>query len=243
MNYKLEVIGFNIESCIIAQEAGADRIELCDNPADGGTTPSYGFIKAARRVLNIDLFPIIRPRGGDFLYSNQEFKLMMDDVKACKALDCDGIVTGILKEDGTIDKQRCSILVALAYPLSVTFHRSFDRTVDPFNALEEIIECGFERILTSGQKPAAIDGIDLIRSLIEKADDRIIIMPGSGVRSGNILSIAENSKAFEFHSSARRTIGSNMKFINKDLNEESSMISIDRNEIQLMKEQFKSINS
>src|SRR6187402_2601217 len=127
MKHTLEVIGFNIESCIIAQSAGAQRIELCDNPGDGGTTPSYGFIKAARNKLSIELFPIIRPRGGDFLYSDDDFEIMKKDVLICKKAGCDGIVTGILKTDGTVDISRCTQLVEMAYPLGITFHRAFDR--------------------------------------------------------------------------------------------------------------------
>ena len=199
----LEVIGFTIEGCITAQNAGADRIELCDSPADGGTTPSYGFIKAAREKLHIDMFPIIRPRGGDFFYSDDEFEIMKTDVRLCKESGCDGVVTGMLTRDGKVDKKRTSSLVDLAYPLGVTFHRAFDRTADPFQALEDIIDTGCERVLTSGQQPNALDGAGLIKQLIEKADDRIIIMPGSGIRSANIVQVAENTGATEFHSSAR----------------------------------------
>jgi copper homeostasis protein len=217
MNYKLEVIGFTIEGCMIAQKAGAHRIELCDNPADGGTTASYGFVKAAREKLQIELFPIIRPRGGDFFYSEDEFTIIKNDVRVCKELGCDGIVIGILTKDGKVDKLKCSLLVEYAYPLGVTFHRAFDRTVDPFEALEDIIDIGCERILTSGQMPTAFEGAELIKQLIEKADDRIIIMPGSGVRADNIIEIAEATGAVEFHTSAR------IQLDNK--------ISVDENEI------------
>jgi len=220
MNYKLEVIGFTIEGCMIAQKAGADRIELCDNPADGGTTASYGFIKAAREKLQIELFPIIRPRGGDFFYSDDEFTIIKNDVRVCKELGCDGIVIGILTKDGKVDKLKCSLLVEYVYPLGVTFHRAFDRTVDPFEALEDIIEIGCERILTSGQMPTAFEGAELIKQLIGKADDRIIIMPGSGVRSENTVQIAEATGAVEFHSSAR------IQLENK--------ISVDEGEIKMM---------
>jgi copper homeostasis protein len=220
MIFKLEVIGFTIEGCLIAQNAGAHRIELCDSPADGGTTASYGFIKAAREKLQIELFPIIRPRGGDFFYSDDEFEIMKIDVQLCKELGCDGVVIGMLTKDGRVDKKRCSTLVNLAYPLGVTFHRAFDRTEDPFEALEDIIEIGCERILTSGQKQNALEGAALIKQLINKADDRIIIMPGSGVRSENIVQIAETTGAVEFHSSAR------IQLENK--------ISVEENEIKMM---------
>ncbi|HJY21936.1 MAG TPA: copper homeostasis protein CutC, partial [Hanamia sp.] len=124
MPHKLEIIGFNIESCMAAQDAGADRIELCASPGEGGTTPSYAFIKEARKKLNIDLYVMIRPRGGDFLYTNEEFEIMKNDVMACKQLGCDGIVTGILMEDGKVDKERCKELLEYAYPLEATFHRA-----------------------------------------------------------------------------------------------------------------------
>lgn len=218
MSFKLEVIGFTIEGCMIAQIAGAHRIELCDNPSEGGTTASYGFIKTAREKLHIDLFPIIRPRGGNFFYSIDEFEIMKTDVKLCKESGCDGIVIGMLTEDNKVDKRRCSLLVEYAYPLGVTFHRAFDRTADPFEALEDIIAIGCERILTSGQKPTAPEGAELIKQLIEKADDRIIIMPGSGVRADNIIDLAQATGAVEFHTSAR---------IRSD-----DKISVDENEVR-----------
>lgn len=231
---KLEVIGFTLEGCIMAQQAGAHRIELCDSPADGGTTASYGFIKAAREKLQIDLFPIIRPRGGDFLYTDDEFEIMKTDVKLCKDLGCDGVVIGMLTKDGKVDKKRCAALVNYAYPLGVTFHRAFDRTVNAFKALEDIIEIGCERILTSGQKPNALQGIDLIKQLIEKADDRIIIMPGSGVTSDNIVQIAQATAAVEFHASARMKMKSKMTYNNPALNENLESMIVDEAEIKKM---------
>ena len=235
MQYKLELIGFNIESCILAQAAGADRIELCDGPAEGGTTPSYGFIKAAREKLQIELYPIIRPRAGDFLYSADEFEIMKNDIKLCKKFNCDGVVIGILNADGTVDKDRCKQLVDLAYPLGVTFHRAFDRTAEPFKAMEDIIDIGFERILTSGQKSNAHDATDLISQLIEKAEDRIIIMPGSGIRSDNIIDIATKTKAVEFHTSARILADSKMEFIRDSLKEKLQSVIVDENEIRKIK--------
>lgn len=232
MEFLLEVIGFNIESCTLAQEAGANRIELCDGPGEGGTTPSYGFIKAARKRLNIDLYPIIRPRGGDFLYTDDEFEIMKTDILVCKKLGCDGVVTGSLNADGTIDKTRCSQLVEIAFPMGVTFHRAFDRTKDPFTALEDIIECGFERILTSGLEPDAMQGASLIASLIEKADERIVIMPGSGIRSDNIGEIANRTKAHEFHTSARINSNSRMDFLQQGLKETLQSVSVDTEEVK-----------
>ena len=236
MKYTLETIAFTIESCRLAQAAGANRIELCDNPYDGGTTASYGFINAARKVLNIELFPIIRPRGGDFLYTNEEFEIMKTDVQVCKDLGCDGVVFGILKDDATIDNKRCKILVQLAYPMSVTFHRAFDRVTDPSQALEDVIECGFERILTSGFHPTAMNGIDNLKKLLEVADERIIIMPGSGVRASNIGELAQVTAAVEFHSSARKVQNSNMEILNNNMKENLQSVSIDEEEIKNMVE-------
>ena len=234
MNFKLEVIAFNIESCVLAQQSGAHRIELCDNPGEGGTTPSIGIIKAARAKIIIELFPIIRPRGGDFLYSDDESDIMKEDILQCKKIGCDGVVIGLLNADGTIDKTRTSQLVNLAYPMCVTFHRAFDRANDPFKAMEDIIESGCERILTSGQQPTASEGIELITALIKQADERIIIMPGSGLRSDNITSIAKQSGAVEFHSSARTTIDSNMSFNNPNMKEQLKTVILDATEVSKM---------
>ena len=234
MNFTLEIIGFTIEACITAQSAGAHRIELCDNPAEGGTTPSYGFIKAAREKLTIQLYPIIRPRGGDFFYSEEEFEIMKTDVKVCKELGCDGVVIGLLNADGTIDKKRCRELVQLAYPMGVTFHRAFDRVADATQALEDVIAVGCERILTSGLQPNAMDGAGTIAQLIEQANGRIIIMPGSGVRADNIAAIAQKTGATEFHSSARIFIKSKMEFNSIPMNEKLQSVSIDSAAIKNM---------
>ena len=238
MKFKLEVIGFTIESCLIAHAAGAVRIELCDNPSEGGTTPSYGFIKAAREKLTIELYPIIRPRGGDFLYSDTEFEIMKADVQICKNIGCNGVVIGILLADGTVDKERCKQLVDIAYPMGVTFHRAFDRTADPFKALEDIISIGCERILTSGQKPSVNEGVQLLIDLVQQANERIIIMPGSGVRAENIVALANKTNALEFHTSARIHINSKMEFINKSMNEQLTTVAPDSNEIKRIIEQL-----
>lgn len=233
---KLEIIGFNIESCIAAQQAGANRIELCAGPGEGGTTPSYGFIQAAREKLQIDLYAMIRPRGGDFLYSDEDFEIMKKEVVVCKKLGCDGIVTGILKIDGKVDKKRSRALIELAYPLEATFHRAFDRVKDPFEALEDVIESGFERILTSGLKPKAVESTDLLSKLIKQANGRIIIMPGSGVNSGNIISIAESTGAKEFHSSATISKETEMKFISTQISESLNHISVSIREVKNMRQ-------
>ena len=157
---------------------------------------------------------------------------MKDDVKIVKQLGCDGVVIGLLKSDGTIDKSRTSELVRLAYPMSVTFHRAFDRTSDPYQAMEDIIECGCERILTSGQQPTALEGASLICSLIEKAEGRIVIMPGSGVRASNIVALKEKTGAVEFHSSARTTSSSRMKFLSPTMNENLTNVILDEIEVE-----------
>jgi copper homeostasis protein len=235
MENKLEIIGFNIESCLAAQEAGADRIELCASPGEGGTTPSYGLIQSAREKLEIDLYVMIRPRGGDFLYTDNEFEMMMKEVEFCKRSGCDGIVTGALTPDGHVDKEKCKILIDLAFPMEVTFHRAFDRVADPFASLEDLITLGFERILTSGLKPKAVQNTHLLSQLIQKSAGRIIIMPGSGVNSGNIISIAEKTGAKEFHSSASFLEKSEMKFVNKEMNEVLEYISVNKDEVKNMK--------
>ena len=234
MNYKLEVIGFTIDSCLKAQLAGASRIELCDNPGEGGTTPSYGFIKAARAHLSIDLHPIIRPRGGNFLYTDAEFEIMKTDISICKELGCDAVVLGILNSDGTVDKKRCSELIQLAYPMGVTFHRAFDRVVNAVQALEDIIEIGCERILTSGLVPHALDGTSSIAALIKQAGGRIIIMPGSGIRSDNILQIATETGATEFHTSASVFTKSKMEINNSSMKENLQLLTVDEDEISKM---------
>lgn len=232
----LEIAVFNIHSAIIAANAGADRIELCENPFDGGTTPSYGTLKSAREKITIPVFPIIRPRGGDFLYNDEEFDVLKKDVLLCKELGFEGLVTGILMADGNIDIKRTARLVNLVYPLEVTFHRAFDRAKEPMEALEDIIKCGCQRILTSGQVPNAMDGKETIKQLVRQANERIIIMPGSGVRSNNIASLASFTGATELHSSARKHIPSNMQFTLSSMNEALENITVDQAEIKAMKQ-------
>lgn len=232
---KLEIIGFNIESCIAAQQAGADRIELCAGPGEGGVTPSYAFIHEARKKLHIDLYVMIRPREGDFLYSNDEFEIMKRDVLICKEAGCNGIVTGILTTDGNVDKKRCRQLLDLAYPLEGTFHRAFDRVSNPHESLKDLIELGFERILTSGLKPKAADRIPLLARLVEEANGDIIIMPGSGITEENIISIAKNTGAKEFHSSASIKVSSKMNYTNIEMKEDLSYISVNKESVKKMK--------
>lgn len=237
----LEIAVFNIQSAILATNAGADRIELCENAADGGTTPSYGYLKTAREKISIPIFPIIRSRGGDFFYTDDEFAVMRKDVLLCKDLGFEGIVIGLLNKDASVDKERTKRLVELAYPMEVTFHRAFDRTKNALQSLEDIIECSCQRILTSGQVPNAFDGKDLIKKLIEQADDRIIIMPGSGVRSNNIKELSDYTGATELHSSARKNIKSEMGFVNKNMQEQLENISVGIDEIKKMKEALQNL--
>jgi copper homeostasis protein len=231
---KLEIIAFNIESCKAAQAAGAHRIELCASPGEGGTTPSHAFIKAARKILAIELYVMIRPRGGDFLYSEDEINIMRNDAAFCKQVGCDGIVTGVLKEDGTPDMQNNEKILHGAYPLEATFHRAFDRCINPMESLETIIQSGFERVLTSGQQPTAIEGKSLIADLIKAKGNDIIIMPGSGINAGNILEIAQITGAREFHSSASVLKKSNMKYKNDLMKEDLAYVTVNANEVEEM---------
>src|SRR5258705_569462 len=236
--YIIEIATSDFATTKSAMDGGADRIELCANLAEGGTTPSLGTIKRCREAFNVLLYPIIRPRGGDFLYNKDEYEIMLQDVKLCKQLGCDGIVIGLLNMDGTIDVARTSELIETAYPMGVTFHRAFDRCKDPFVALEELIEIGCGRILTSGQKPSVVDGVGLVAELNKKADDRIIIMPGSGVRKENIKMLAEKTGCVEFHSSLRRKTRSPMQFIHPGFenSEESYMNNgIDAKEVTALR--------
>lgn len=212
--YIIEIATSDFVTTKSAVTGGADRIELCANLAEGGTTPSYGTIRQCREAFtNVILYPIIRPRGGDFLYTDEEFSIMLRDVELCKELGCDGVVIGLLQQDGKLDKIRTAKLVYAAYPLGVTFHRAFDRCLDPHEALEQIVEIGCERILTSGQFPTVSEGADLIAELNKQADNRIIIMPGSGLRKDNIKWLAEKTGCREFHSSLRGKANSAMEFI------------------------------
>lgn len=212
MKYTIEIATNDYTTVAAAVRGGADRIELCSALSEGGLTPSFGLIKKCKQDFSVPIFPIIRPRSGDFLYTEEEFRIMLDDVLLCKDLCCEGVVIGFLLEDGSVDTVRLEKAVAAAYPMEVTFHRAFDRCVDPFKALEDTIDAGCQRILTSGQELVAPDGADLIRQLVEAADGRIIIMPGSGVRKENIKSLAQQTGAVEFHSSLRSTVKSGMQF-------------------------------
>lgn len=209
----IEVCVDSVESAIAAQDGGADRVELCDNLIEGGTTPSDGAIAVARERLSIKLHVIIRPRGGDFCYSDLEFEIMKRDILRCKALGVDGVVIGLLTPDGDIDVARSRELVELARPLQVTFHRAFDMARNPYQALEDVIATGADRLLTSGQEPSVIEGLDLITELVQRAGDLIVIMPGCGTER-NMNKAVTLSGAQEFHVTGFGTVESPMRYRN-----------------------------
>jgi copper homeostasis protein len=217
MQNLIEVCTTSVQSCIHAQLGGALRVELCDNLIEGGTTPGPGTIKLAREKLNIDLFVMIRPRGGDFCYSEIEFEIMKADVKAAVEMGADGVVAGILLPDGRIDVDRMKILRELAGEAGFTCHRAFDMTVDKFRALDKLIEIGVDRILTSGGKNKAPEGAILIREVIAEADGRIAIMPGSGVNEDTIIDLRNKTGATEFHVTGRSLYPGMMKFRNPEI--------------------------
>lgn len=211
----LEVCANSFSSAHAAQEGGAIRVELCENMAEGGTTPSYAQIKLCKERLTIPIWPIIRPRGGDFLYTDEEFEVMKEDIKICKTLKCEGIVTGILLANGDIDTNRCAELIALAAPLPVAFHRAFDMSNDLEKALTTLISLGVVRVLTSGGAESAPKGIAKLAQLVQIAKDQIQIMPGAGINPSNILTLKEKTGASCFHSSARVKIESKMQYRNQ----------------------------
>ena len=211
----LEACVANIESAVAAEASGADRIELCNVLGAGGITPSYGLVKQVLQKVSIPVHVLIRPREGDFLYSSDECESMKQDIIACKELGAAGVVFGILKENGSVDIERCSGLVEAASRLSLTFHRAFDVTSDAFNALEDIIKLGFQRILTSGQRASAVHGAAFISGLIKQAGNRIVIMPGGGITERNIAHLRKTTEANEFHLSARMIKQSSMLYRNE----------------------------
>lgn len=199
---QLEIACFNVVSAFIAKENCADRIEFCAGMEVGGTTPNLEMVQRLRKALDIEMYVMIRPRGGNFVYTESEFAQMKSDVLAAKECDVDGFVFGILNKDNSINNAQNSELVELAKPLPCTFHRAFDEVSDAFQSLEDVIACGFKTILTSGQKENAVQGVERLSELVKKADNRIIIMPGGGLRSSNIDFIRQETKAVFYHSSA-----------------------------------------
>lgn len=221
----LEICANSIDSAIAAQNGGANRVELCENLNEGGTTPSYGTLLLTRQQVSIDLYALIRPRSGDFLYSAFEFEIMKADILKCKELGYNGVVIGLLTPDGSIDVERTKSLVELASPMGVTFHRAFDSCNNFEEALEDVISCGCERILTSGLKNTAIEGSDVLKKLLDLAAGRIIIMPGSGIKASNIKFLKELVPAKEWHASAKTTSVSNMEYHNPELQNMGGTIS------------------
>jgi copper homeostasis protein len=195
-----------------AKAAGADRVELCADLLEGGITPSRGMIRAARKVAGIKLHAIIRPRGGDFLFDDDEFAVMETDIETAKEEGADGVVIGLLNADGAIDVKRARRLMSRARPLSVTFHRAFDMTPDPFAALETLIELGVDRVLTSGQEASVLEGLPLIAGLVARAGDRIIVMPGGGITARNADRIVAAAKPKEIHFAALALEAGGMQF-------------------------------
>lgn len=212
--YTFEVCANSVASCVEAQRGGADRVELCAAIPEGGTTPSYGEIVMARRGIDIRLHVIIRPRGGDFLYTSTELETMLLDIDMARQAGADGVVFGCLTPGGTVDMSAMKRLIEAAKGLSVTFHRAFDMCADPVEALEQLISLGCDRVLTSGAEATAQLGVPLLKKLVIQAAGRIIIMPGCGVNESNIAAIAAETGATEFHMSARSTSPSGMVFRN-----------------------------
>jgi len=228
----IEIAVFSLESAIAAFNAGANRIELCSAPAEGGLTPSAATMRLARKYIKIPIHLMIRPREGDFCYSEKEFEAILLDVAAAKIIGMEGVVAGILNPDGTVDEKRMALLVDAASPMNVTFHRAFDMVKDRDEALEAIIYAGCARILTSGGRQTAPQGIDRLTELVKKAGDRISIMPGSGVNFSNIKNIAESTGAKEMHLSARSYVPGKMNF-KQPLVTMGGAVSIPDYEIQL----------
>lgn len=209
---KLEICAGSVESVIAARNGGAARVELCAALEIGGITPSKGLVAEARKIEGIALNVIIRPRGGDFLYNEQEVACMEEDIRMCKNSGVDGVVIGALSADGDIDTPLCRKLIAAADGMSITFHRAFDMCREPQKALEDIIALGCHRVLTSGQAATAEAGIDMLKKLTKQAAGRIIIMPGCGVNSKNAARIVQETGATEIHASARKSIESGMRY-------------------------------
>lgn len=216
-NYTFEVCANSVESCLAAQEGGAHRVELCAGIPEGGTTPSYGEIKTARRILDIRLHVIIRPRGGDFLYSPIETETMLEDIRMAKKAGADGLVFGCLCPDGNINLPLMQKLMEASGDTPVTFHRAFDHCRDPYRALDELVSLGVTRILTSGQQPTAPQGTPLLKELQTYAKGRIILLAGCGVNETNIRQLAQDTGIHEFHFSAREQVKSQMIFTNPEV--------------------------
>jgi copper homeostasis protein len=216
MSTKVEISLSGVESAIAAEKGGADRIELCENLLEGGTTPSIGMIAVVRTYLNIEMNVIIRPRGGDCCYSEAEFEVMERDIESAGEAGADGVVIGILNPNGTVDEERTRTLIDLARPMSVTFHRAFDITRDPIKTLDTLINLEIDRVLTSGQAASALEGLHLITELSQRASGSIRIMAGAGINAHNARQIVERSCVAEIHvgSAASEDVKSLMRYHN-----------------------------
>lgn len=232
----LELCAFNVESCRIAQRAGATRIELCDNPVEGGTTPSYGTLRRAREQVDIRLYPIIRPRSGNYYYNDDDFEAIRQDIAVCKDLGCDGISVGVARVNAEIDIERMKQIVEWAAPMGVTCNRVFDGTPDLFKALEDLILCGCERILTSGGKGSAPEATEILARLVELAGDRICVMPGAGLKSTNLAEVRRKTGAREYHASARTIAPNPLSFINTEVLDYGNVYVADEEEVRHMVE-------
>lgn len=210
----IELCVEGIDGFLAAQEAGADRVELCASLVEGGLTPSLATIRAAVKAAKIPVHVIIRPRGGDFLYSDAEFETMVEDIKALRNEGVSGVVIGCLTPDGRIDEARTKALVEAAQPMSVTCHRAFDMTADASEALEALIRCGIDRVLTSGQRDTAVEGTAILKAAVEQADGRIVIMGCGALDADNIQKVRDETGLSEMHFAALTTVPSGMSFRN-----------------------------
>lgn len=210
----LEVLVDSVDAARAAVAGGADRLELCQNLFEGGTTPSAGLMAAVTAAVTVPVNVMLRPRGGDFCYSDSEFDVMERDLRVAREAGAAGVVFGILQPDGSVDQPRCAALIAAARPLSVTFHRAFDVAREPLAALEDLIRLGVNRVLTSGQEATVFEGAELIAQLITRSAGRIIVMPGGGIRERNVVRIRQQTGAREFHVSASGPVHSRMEYRN-----------------------------
>ena len=227
----LEVCAFGIQSCLTAEKVGAVRVELCDNPIEGGTTPSYAAIKRVRERISIQLYPIIRPRSMNYLYDNDEWNIVVNDILICKELHCDGVSVGVQTIKGEIDADKMKYLVEIAYPMHITCNRAFDAVPNPYKALEILIDAGCKRVLTSGLAATAPEGMEMLKNLVIQAKGRISIMPGAGVRSSNVATLKAVTGARDFHTSARKFADNLVLFSNPAVSDAGSMYVADEEEL------------
>jgi copper homeostasis protein len=235
MGIRIEVCAFSFDACVNAQAGGADRIELCSNPIEGGTTPSHGLARKVRERVALDLFPIIRPRAGNYCYSEDEFEVLLADIAHFREIGCNGVSVGVQRMDGTIDVERMKRVREAARPMGCTCNRAFDLTPDPFAALEALVAAGCDRVLTSGQASYAHEAAELLGELVERAGSRIMVMPGSGVRPGNLAELIRKTGAREYHTAARRCVPNAMSFQNPRLLDLGQTVHADADIIREMR--------